>query len=65
MNDVVELLKMRGRISDSMLLDKIEMHVTPVGEIKKLPWSDGYAVTSEGQAIALNEKSPMHVASNV
>nr|DAM08156.1 MAG TPA: PROTEIN/DNA Complex catalytic motif, Helix-turn-helix DNA [Caudoviricetes sp.] len=56
MNDVVELLKMRGKISDSMLLDKIEMHVTPVGEIKKLPWIAGYAVTSEGQAISLERE---------
>lgn len=56
MNDVVELLKKRGKISDSMLLDKIEMYVTPVGEIKRLPWSDGYAVTSEGQAISLERE---------
>lgn len=56
MNDVVELLKMRGKISDSMLLDKIEMYVTPVGEIKRLPWIDGYAVTSEGQAISLERE---------
>ena len=56
MNDVVELLKKRGKISDSMLLDKIEMCVTPVGEIKKLPWIDGYAVTSEGQAISLERE---------
>lgn len=56
MNDVVELLKKRGKISDSMLLDKIEMCVNPVGEIKKLPWIDGYAVTSEGQAISLERE---------
>lgn len=56
MNDVVELLKNRGKISDSVLLDKIEMCVTPVGEIKKLPWIDGYAVTSEGQAISLERE---------
>ena len=56
MNDVVELIKKRGKISDSMLLDKIEMCVTPVGEIKKLPWIDGYAVTSEGQAISLERE---------
>ena len=56
MNDVVELLKKRGKISDSMLLDEIEMCVTPVGEIKSLPWVAGYAVTSEGQAISLERK---------
>lgn len=56
MNDVVELLKRRGKISDSLLLDKIEMCVTPVGEIKKLPWIEGYAVTSEGQAISLERE---------
>ena len=56
MNDVVELIKMRGKISDIMLLDKIEMCVTPVGEIKRLPWIDGYAVTSEGQAISLERE---------
>ena len=56
MDNVVELLKKRGKISDSMLLDKIEMCVTPVGEIKRLPWIDGYAVTSEGQAISLKRE---------
>lgn len=56
MNDVVELLKERGKISDSVLLDKIEMCVTPVGEIKRLPWVSGYAVTSEGQAISLERE---------
>lgn len=56
MNDVVELLKKRGKISDSLLLDKIEICVTPVGEIKKLPWIEGYAVTSEGQAISLERE---------
>lgn len=56
MDNVVELLKKRGKISDSMLLDKIEMRVTPVGEIKRLPWIDGYAVTSEGQAISLERE---------
>ena len=56
MNDVVELLEMRGKISDSVLLDKIEMCVTPVGEIKNLPWIDGYAVTSAGQAISLERE---------
>jgi len=56
MDNVVELLKKRGKVSDSMLLDKIEMCVTPVGEIKKLPWIDGYAVTSEGQAISLERE---------
>lgn len=56
MNDVAELIKMRVKISDSLLLDKIEMFVTPVGEIKKLPWIDGYAVTSEGQAISLERE---------
>lgn len=56
MNDVAELLKTRGKISDSALLDKIEMCVTPLGEIKKLPWIDGYAVTSEGQAISLERE---------
>jgi len=56
MDNVVELLKKRGKVSDSMLLDKIEMCVTPVGEIKRLPWIDGYAVTSEGQAISLERE---------
>lgn len=56
MNNIVELLKKRGKISDNMLLDKIQMFVTPVGEIKKLPWVDGYAVTSEGQAISLERE---------
>lgn len=56
MNDVVELIKMRGKISDSLLLDKIEMCVTPVGKIKRLPWIAGYAVTSEGQAISLERE---------
>ena len=55
MNNVVELLKMRGKISDSDLLDEIEKYVIPIGEIKLLPGLlglDGYAVTSEGQAIS-------------
>lgn len=56
MNNVAELIKMRGKISDSLLLDKIEMYVNPVGEIKKLPWIEGYAVTSEGQAISLERE---------
>lgn len=56
MNDIVELLKKRGKISDSLLLDKIEMCVTPVGRIKRLPWIAGYAVTSEGQAISLERE---------
>ena len=56
MNDVAGLIKMRGKISDSKLLDEIEMLVTPVGEIKRLPWIDGYAVTSEGQAISLERE---------
>lgn len=56
MNDVAGLLKMRGKISDSKLLDEIEMLVSPVGEIKRLPWIDGYAVTSEGQAISLERE---------
>ena len=56
MNDVAGLLKMRGKISDSKLLDEIEMLVSPVGEIKKLPWIKGYAVTSEGQAISLERE---------
>ena len=56
MNDVAELIKMRGKISDSNLLDEIEMYVTPVGEIKRLPWIEGYAVTSEGQAISLERE---------
>ena len=56
MNDVAELIKMRGKISDSNLLDEIEMYVTPVGEVKRLPWIEGYAVTSEGQAISLERE---------
>lgn len=56
MDNVVELLKKRGKISDNMLLDKIQMFVTPVGEIKKLPWIEGYAVTSKGQAISLERE---------
>lgn len=56
MNDVVGLLKARGKISDSKLLDEIEMLVAPVGKIKRLPWVDGYAVTSEGQAISLERE---------
>ena len=55
MNNVAELLKMRGKISDSDLLDEIEKYVIPIGEIKLLPGLlgiDGYAVTSEGQAIS-------------
>ena len=56
MNDVAELIKMRGKISDSKLLDKIEVLVTPVGKIKRLPWIAGYAVTSEGQAISLERE---------
>ena len=56
MNNVAELLKMRGKISDSKLLDEIEMLVSPVGDIKMLPWIDGYAVTSEGQAISLERE---------
>lgn len=56
MNNIVKLLKKRGKISDSVLLDKIQMFVTPVGEIKKLPWVEGYAVTSKGQAISLKRE---------
>lgn len=56
MNDVAGLLKMRGKISDSKLLDEIEMLVVPVGEIKRLSGIDGYAVTSEGQAISLERE---------
>ena len=56
MNDIVRLLEFRGSVEDSKILDKIEMYVTPVGEIKKLPWIDGYAVTSEGQAISLERE---------
>jgi len=55
MNNVAELLKIRGKISDSDLLDDIEKYVIPIGEIKLLPGLlglDGYAVTSEGQAIS-------------
>lgn len=56
MNNVVELLKLRDKIGDTELLDEIEKYVIPVGEIKKLPWIDGYAVTSEGQAISLERE---------
>lgn len=56
MDNIVKLLKKRGKISDSVLLDKIQMFVTPVGEIKKLPWVEGYAVTSKGQAISLERE---------
>ena len=59
MNNVAELLKIRGKISDSDLLDDIEKYVIPIGEIKLLPGLlgfDGYAVTSEGQAISLERE---------
>jgi len=56
MNDIVRLLEFRGSVDDSKILDEIEKYVTPVGEIKKLPWIDGYAVTSEGQAISLERE---------
>lgn len=56
MNDIIKLLKLRDKIGDTELLDEIEKYVTPVGEIKKLPWIDGYAVTSEGQAISLERE---------
>lgn len=56
MNDVAGLLKMRGKISDSKLLDEIEMLVAPAGRVKNLPWIAGYAVTSEGQAISLERE---------
>jgi len=56
MNDIVRLLEFRGSVDDSKILDGIEMYVNPVGEIKKLPWIDGYAVTSEGQAISLERE---------
>ena len=56
MNDVVRLLELRGSVDDSKILDEIEKYVTPVGEIKRLPWIDGYAVTSEGQAISLERE---------
>jgi len=49
-------LEFRGSVDDSKILDGIEMYVNPVGEIKKLPWIDGYAVTSEGQAISLERE---------
>jgi len=56
MNDIVRLLDFRGSVDDSKILDEIEKYVTPVGEIKKIPWIDGYAVTSEGQAISLERE---------
>ena len=56
MNDIVRLLEFRGSVDDSKILDEIEKYVTPVGEIKKLPWIEGYAVTSEGQAISLERE---------
>lgn len=56
MNDIVRLLEFRGSVDDSKILDEIEKYVNPVGEIKKLPWIDGYAVTSEGQAISLERE---------
>ena len=56
MNEIVRLLEFRGSVDDSKILDEIEKYVNPVGEIKKLPWIDGYAVTSEGQAISLERK---------
>ena len=56
MNDIVRLLEFRGTVDDSKILDEIEKYVNPVGEIKKLPWIDGYAVTSEGQAISLERE---------
>jgi len=56
MNDIVRLLEFRGSVDDSKILDGIEKYVTPVGEIKRLPWIDDYAVTSEGQAISLERE---------
>jgi len=56
MNDIVRLLEFRGTVDDSKILDEIEKYVNPVGEIKKLPWINGYAVTSEGQAISLERE---------
>jgi len=56
MNDIVRLLELRGTVDDSKILDEIEKYVNPVGEIKKLPWINGYAVTSEGQAISLERE---------
>jgi len=56
MNEIIRLLEFRGSVDDSKILDEIEKYVNPVGEIKKLPWIDGYAVTSEGQAISLERK---------
>lgn len=56
MNDIVRLLEFRGSVDDSKILDEIEKYVNPVGEIKKMPWIDGYAVTSEGQAISLERE---------
>lgn len=56
MNDIIRLLEFRGSVDDSKILDEIEKYVNPVGEIKKLPWIDSYAVTSEGQAISLERE---------
>ena len=56
MNEIIRLLEFRGSVDDSKILDEIEKYVNPVGEIKKLPWIDGYAVTSEGQAISLERE---------
>lgn len=56
MNDIVRLLEFRESVDDSKILDEIEKYVMPVGEIKRLPWIAGYAVTSEGQAISLERE---------
>lgn len=53
MEDIKYLLKNRGTVSDSKLLDRISRLIIPVGEVKPLEDHPGYAVTSEGQIITL------------
>ncbi|AAP74535.1 hypothetical protein phiJL1_ORF134 [Lactobacillus phage phiJL-1] len=53
MEDVKYLLKNRGTVSDSELLDQITRLMIPIGEVKPLEDYPGYAVTSEGQVISL------------
>lgn len=58
MEDIKYLLKNRGTVSDSELLDRIARLMIPVGKIKPLEEYPGYAVTSEGQVISLGGARP-------
>lgn len=53
MEDIKYLLKNRGTVSDSELLDRITKLMIPIGKVKPLEDYPGYAVTSEGQIISL------------